>query len=288
MFNDSQTNCVVVADTLAKRYPLITEIIRRLSPESKAAYTEVPSNNIWMRDLMPVQISENEFTKFRYGYGSDNKDFKNLRLNKLAWEWLPAVKDCNLRLDGGNIVHHGGKVIMTDINFRHNRDVKRIVPRLERELQAEITVVPTEPGDDIGHTDGICKFTPDGKLLVHDYRMAGTKPYDDYFSALMQKLGNFECIVCPLASAKCPELTEPQFRSLFPQADTFNPGYGYYLNMLVVGKLVFVPQFNIEEDHQVMALVKRHFKGCEIIPVDCAQLSMLGGLLNCVSAQYKL
>lgn len=287
MHNDQETNTVVVASAFHQRYPNIYNLMVGECAKAKLTITSMVSDNIWIRDWAPIQAL-GRFIKFRYGYGSDNREHKNLRLNTNAWKWLVKAVDNNIRLDGGNIVYYESSAIMTDMIFQHNRDVKRIVPRLEDLLGLEITVVPSEPGDDIGHADGICKFTPDGKLLVHDYRMVGTKACDVYHDRLMEKLANFKTILCPLASAKCPSLSEPQFRSLFPHADTFNPGYGYYLNMLVVGKLVFVPQFNIEEDAQVLKLVKENFRGCKIVPVDCALLSMTGGLMNCIGQTYRL
>lgn len=286
MYNDTDTNRVIISQSLSQRAPAVFYKIA-----GELNLTAVEGENIWTRDYMPVQVGAESFIKFRYGYGSDNKEFKNLRLTKESWAWLKEygdVKDCDLRLDGGNIVHHSGRVIMTDIIFRHNRDVKRVVPRLESLLGCEITVVPTEPGDDIGHTDGICKFTPDGTLLVHNYNSVGTDEYKRYHGKLMESLSKFKVVVCPLASAQCPKMTEPQFRSLFPQADTFNPGYGYYLNMLVTGNLVFVPQFNIQQDAEMVKLVKKHFAGFKIVPVDCALLSMEGGLIGCVTTQYRL
>lgn len=287
MIKDCETNTIVVADRLVARHPDVFHVIAGACKENNLKLRVVESVNIWTRDFMPIQCRSG-MVKFRYGYASDNPTQRNLRINSKSWQWLGRILKSDLRLDGGNVIGDTGRAIMTDTVFRHNREVKRLIPRLESVLDVKITVIPTEPDDDIGHADGICKFTPSGKLLVHDYRKVGTDIYKAYHDKLMNNLADFEVVLFPIAYSQRPELTEKQFRSFYPSGDTFNPAYGYYLNMLVVGKAVLLPQFNIPDDEAAMKLVKENFKGHKIYPVYCTHLAMEGGLANCVTMTYRL
>jgi len=287
-YNESEANTLVVTTALRLRYDDIFRTFERHCAKNQIKFVEIEAKNLWARDYLPIQV-EDTFIKFRYGYDKDNPRFPNLSVRRRDWSWLPNLRPSAIRLDGGNVVRMNSQIIMTDIIFRHNPTwhKTKLVAKLEGLLQGNITLVPTEPGDDIGHTDGICHWTPSGHLLVNDYSMCGTRVSDRYYTRLCKALNNFCCIAFPYAYAKRPKLTEKQFRTQFPDADTFNSGYGYYINLLQVGKLVFLPEFMIEEDDAAIRIARENFPGSEIVPVMCENLSMEGGLTNCVSASYR-
>ena len=72
-----------------------------------------------------------------------------------------------LVLDGGNLVHNGRVAIVTDKALRDNphlspREVEHAIMSLGFE---RVVFVPVEPGDEIGHTDGMCRFLSRELLL---------------------------------------------------------------------------------------------------------------------------
>ena len=282
-------NTLVVTSALRARHNGVYRALVENCERHQIKIVETDAKNIWVKDWAPVQVGD-QFIKFRYGYDKDNPQFPNLSVRRRDWSWLPNIKPSAIRLDGGNIVRHGCTIIMTDIIFQHNPTWQKsaLLAKLEELLQGNITLVPVEPNDDIGHTDGICHFTPDGNLLLNDYSRCGTKVSDSYYRRLCKALRNFCCTPFPYAYAQRPKLTERQFRHQFPNADTFNSGYGYYINLLHIGKLVFLPQFMIDEDDEAWAVVAERFPGCEIVPIVCSNLSMEGGLVACVSQSYRL
>jgi hypothetical protein len=288
-YDESDVNTVVVSMALRSHREGALQCIKGRCRDARVKFVEVQSQNVWVRDWAPVQVG-GRLIKFRYGYDKDNPQFPSLNVKRTDWNWLPSLKPSGIRLDGGNVVRFGGKVVMTDIIFRHNQAWPKVklLQRLEQLLEGEITMVPVEPGDDIGHTDGICHFTPQGHLLVNDYSMCGTRVSDRYYTRLSKALNNFCCIPFPYAYAKRPKLTEKQFRAKFPNADTFNSGFGYYINFLRFQNMLLLPQFDIEEDEQALRIAAAEFPGHTIEPVRCAELSMHGGLLNCIAQTYKL
>ena len=290
MWDEAKTNFVAVADSLVTRHPEVyVPLWSYCHTHGVAIFPITRAKNIWVRDWLPVQVN-GEFIKFRYGYGKDNPQFPNLKVRREDWKQFLGVRQSSIRLDGGNVQRHGDKAILTDIIFQHNPKLKKetLLARLEKLLQAEITIIPKEPGDDIGHSDGLVHFTPAGKVLVNDFKRMKTRACDLYFSKLAKSLSKLDCELFPYAYHKTPWTSEKTFRKQFPEADTFNPGYGYYINFLVVGKLVFVPKFNLNEDIVALTVLEKHFPKSKIVQVDCSRVSMEGGLINCVTANYVI
>lgn len=240
---------------------------------------------------MPVQVGDH-FVKFAYdGYGDvTSLSCEALAIHRKDWEHLYDVRKSSIRLDGGNIQREGETVVMTDIVFRHNPREKNLISKLENLLQAEILIIPTEPGCCIGHSDGVLHFVPGTKkVLAQSYRMTGDKKLAKYFDAVNNVLAKkFDIFTMPCSYHRTPKISKRDFRKQYPESDVFLPAFGLYVNFLIVGKTVFFPQFNCPEDAEAMSVAETHFPGYKITTVDCRRLSMEGGVLNCVAMNYKL
>lgn len=294
------SNTVILSGHLGQRYPVPWLQIRQACSHASLRVVEIPTRNIWTRDFMPIQVGDH-FLKFHFrGFGGDDECFRTypwLRVPPKTWSAPFAgrrIVRSRLALDGGNIIRNAGQsiAVLTEIVFRHNPQVPktRLIARLEKLLQAEIILVPVEPGDDIGHTDGILKFIGPRKVLLNDYARHPAKQYQRYAARVQKALAkaNIAFQLFPYAYHKCPQLTLREFRARFPQADSFNPGFGYYINFLLAGRLALVPQLGIEEDAEALAMVARCYPQHSVRPVDCSALSMEGGLVNCVTSDYAL
>lgn len=291
-YNESETNFVAVAGALERRHKRIFDTILSECKNAGIGFHVIGSAvNIWVRDWLPIQAPDG-FVKFHYGYGKDNPQFRSLDITPGDWTWLSDfgnndLRTSSIRLDGGNVVRHGDDIICTDIIYKHNplwhrKELKR---RLGHTLGGTIHVIPREPGDDIGHTDGICHFIPtSGHLIIQKFNEA-------YSYRITRALkGAFQTWRIPNGYRHRLHLTEKQFRKAHPEADTFNPGFGYYVNFLLVGKLIFFPQFEGIRAMNEAALywMSCYYPGFHIVPVECSDLSMEGGLLNCVTMNYRL
>jgi agmatine deiminase len=256
---------------------------------------QIDSDNLWCRDYMPIKIGD-EFVKFAY---------KN---NVKKYPWLHVPVDCwsgfNVRmsdiyLDGGNVVQNDNVVFMTEQVFKNNPAILRIDLRqfLRDIFEKKIIYIPVEPGDDLGHADGIVRFKNDKTVIINDYSLSRTLPkmlaatkklqeaWNEYSEKLEKVISaeGFDIVKIPWAYSQCPQISETEFREKYPFGDDWNPGFGYYINFFHVEDMIFLPQFGIKEDMTVMLFMQKHFSGFDIVPVDCSDLSMLGGLLNCIS-----
>jgi agmatine/peptidylarginine deiminase len=270
------------------RHPhVFEELHRHLQDHNIKINIIVDTDNIWCRDYMPLQVNDH-FVKFRYKSGLSNYDFEKypqLQVSPFVYGHLLGLTYSDIVLDGGNCERFGEKAIITNIVYRHNHWLKkkRIIDMLEKLLDAEIIIIPHEPYDNLGHADGILKWIDDKTVFVEDF---DNKKYLEKLCAVLMKHG-LEPILFPYTYNQMPKVTEKQFRKKYPEADDFNPGYGYYINYLHVKNLILVPQFGIEEDSKALALLKKYLPNNTIKGINCSDLSMEGGLINCVTMNYK-
>lgn len=279
-YSDHETNTVCISTHLSEHLPDAGKLVGALNDHNiKIAALATP--NIWARDYMPIQVAPGRFVKF---------------LHPQYWSYVPPAiyrqlnaQECDIMLDGGNVVRQGDVAIITDIVFRHNFTWERdhLLRTLEKYLEAKVVIIPKEPDDDMGHADGIVKWIPGAnKVLLSNFVPRQDGYFEDVSDALVDAGIDYELF--PLACDKCPELCEKDFRSQYPLADDYNPGFGYYVNFLLIQNLILLPSFGIEEDEGALNVTKALFPDYDIRQIDCRDLSMHGGVLNCVTAQYQL
>jgi hypothetical protein len=252
---------------LSEKFPEVVKAIA-FDPRGGLARTHIlGTRNIWARDYMPIQV-RNHFVKFRYwafGHG---------RVCRLVWAWLPRVREeLAIWLDGGNFVRVQDVGIVTDIIFKHNNKMRQheLVSALEKLLSCSLCVIPREPYDPLGHSDGmVAKVQGRRAVFINEYR-------NQFFrDKIVRALAKFSIgsISFPCAHDECPR---PKNKYC---------AFGYYINFLDLGDVVLLPQFGVERDGQAVEILKRHLIS-EVVPVPCRRLSMRGGCIHCVTVEYN-
>ena len=109
----------------------------------------------------------------------------------------------------------------------------------------EIVWIPKQKGDKIGHMDGYIQFL--GDFLIEGtialYGGVATEPLlDDKGTDILCSYGKFERIplLCQLDEEDCLSAR------------------GLYVNFLETSRAVFVPQFNLLEDDEIVNIMKKH------------------------------
>ena len=76
-----------------------------------------------------------------------------------------------IKIDGGNVVHSGCKVIMTAKVFEENPQwtPRDLIEYLTRAFGADIIIIPWDTNEIYGHTDGIVRFIDDDSVLMTNY-----------------------------------------------------------------------------------------------------------------------
>lgn len=268
---------VYYARALREQYPDVVRIIDNRLSERDIDFVELDSSNLWCRDYMPIKTGDC-YTKFNY---KRNPKFPWLEVNPECWSFVNA-KVSDIYLDGGNTVQNEDTVFMTKQVFKNNPTISSVDLEqfLKDRFEKRIVFLPVEPGDTLGHADGIVKFNNDG-IIINDHHNQTCGEYSRQLEKIINAAG-YPCKRMPWAY-KTPSMTETDFYKKYPMADEFEVGFGYYINWYQIEDVIFLPVFRIPQDDDALLFMHRHFPGYEIVTIDCSDLSMLGGLLNCVT-----
>ena len=280
MISDHETNVVFVADTLERRFPAVYGCLKTILETHGIPLRVIPgTRDVWCRDYMPIQVSDDRFVQFQYAPDYLNGRYRHLRADGAIGPKLPWLKGCQrskIVLDGGNVVRWGDRAIMTDKIFRENADRSRedTAERLRDELGlVELIVVPLEPGDPIGHSDGMVCWLGERRVLVNDYSNISRS----FRRRILECFGQHE-----LELVELPYEPQPGVRDGIPTAA------GNWMNFLRVRDLLIVPVFGMKGDERALDILGEVHPGYAVETVDCRELAEEGGSIHCVTWQARL
>ncbi|MEX0981050.1 MAG: agmatine deiminase family protein [Bacteroidales bacterium] len=239
--------------------------------------------DIWIRDYMPVQISNKSFILFHY----DPKYLYDVGLEHTITDAEPLLRNLSFSykklneicLDGGNVVKSERKAITTDFLCKYNPGFRRSDLRklLLSELRAEkIIIIPHEPYDYTGHADGMVRFLDESHVLVNDY-----KGYNSTISDRLIKTLNANKLI-PVAFPYHPS-------EKLNKAGDYT-AIGNYMNFLWVGNMVVLPEFRLKDEAQHLTTARKILEplGLNVYTVDAREIAEQGGVLNCVTWGVKV
>ena len=258
------------SESCPKTYRNVTTILDKYGvPHSALQGT----NDIWVRDFMPIQVSPGEFKLYNYmpDYLRDYKKYKHLisdpvevckKNNIQADTGISAV-----RKDGGNVVHGGLKVIMTAKVFEENpqgsiHDLPRL---LQMHFGANLIILPWDTKEIYGHSDGIVRFVDDDTVIMTNYHQFDQKMAARFRNILKANFKNVHEL-----NYKVKELSTNSWA---------------YINWLQTDKVLILPSFGTPEDEQAFRQIERwmpEYRG-RIEMADTIDLIQCGGCFNCAT-----
>ncbi len=227
------------------------------------------TEDIWMRDYMPVQIKDDIFVQYVY-----NPDYLQRKRRYIT----DADPLCNrlgiprrrtdLVIDGGNVVKTGRHVIMTEKVYSENVGLTpdEIMARLRDLFQCEIIMLPWDRRDRYGHADGIVRPIDENTVLLTHV--------DDFGPEMTEA---FEAVLCRHFSV----------RRLHYEVDRASNGNWAYINFLRVGDTIILPALGVPEDRQAFDQFTDYYPDCRILQIDASEIIRDGGALNCVTWTVK-
>jgi len=272
------SNQVYFSSLLKYQFPeLIIELENGLT-EQKISFGYLSNTkDIWCRDYMPIPVEKEQYVLFQY-YPSYLKGVPEIRTdNKLVCsENGISYKYSSLIIDGGNVIKFGNKVVLTDRIFSDNNVSKgnlKLINQIEKLLKAQVIIIPAEEDDIIGHADGMVRFISENTVLVNDYTR--TKTSKKFQKELYNVLAKNE-----LEIKLIPYFPDEKWK---PKTKyDVAPATGVYINYLQVKESLFLPQFNNrEQDDMATEQFELFFK--KVVKINCQELALGGGLLNCAS-----
>lgn len=273
---DWNTDCVAVVRPQARwRYgrevdALYAEFIARIETHDAVKVIDDPDLDIWVRDFAPFQTDDGRWIAGIYQPSYPTRG-PAARISE-AFARHCAVNRFPIRLDGGTFVHNGhGVGITTTKLYRINRGRSReeLACLLTEHFElTHLVVIPSVPGDKTGHVDGIVKWVDEKTLLV------GRQEYK-VIPALRAGLPR-EIEIVPFPQVICDGI-----RDGWPTAR------GVYVNLLLTRNTVYLPVFNLPEDREAVATAERVFAGKRVVPINACAVAVHGGVLNCISWNFK-
>lgn len=262
---DSKTNTVSFS-SLITRFRVWKDL-KLVLKKKNIKYSFIDgTKDIWVRDFMPVQITESRYTQFYYkpSYLDDKPEYLTDYYRYSRYGHYLGTSFCkDLKVDGGNIIKCDDCVIMTDKVFSENSEKSRkeIMSTLEELMGCEILIIPHDPEEETGHADGMLRYIGNNTILLNHYY--------DFDKPLRKKLLN---------------VLTPHFNvaELHLDTDRYLATSWAYINYLQVGNHVIVPAVNKRLDEMAIKQLEAYLH-LEIDSVPALGIVRLGGGLNCAS-----
>ena len=282
-FNDTMTNFVYISDKLKEFYPRTYSRLTKLFNEMDIEWGEIEgTKDIWIRDYMPIQISDDRFIVYNYNpdYLKDSGDDYLTDSHAIADGLLNHSNKslCDITLDGGNVVTCAGHLVLTDKVFQENGKEKYdpdFCNYINHVLDSIVIFLPwhcdnpQEPNADVyGHADGLVHWAGDNRVLMSNHRDYYPNEADEIRYRL--EVVGFEVI-----------------EMLF---DVPNPNRDYnwaYINYLQVGSKIIVPTFGIPEDKLALKYIRDANPGCVVRGFRMRDIAKNGGALHCITWNIK-
>lgn len=308
---DSLTNHVFFSTHFTQPEYHCVAAIKRALRSNNIKYSDLKkAKDIWARDYMPIQIAPKTFVcyKYRPDYLLNPTEYEKYITTKFYdKESILAtpeseqchvlhgtdveLRNCELILDGGNIVLCGNKLILTDKVLRENNSKTKdqIISELKDAFMVEhVILIPADPYEidecskydelPLCHADGILAPIDDNRILISDYGK-DDKAYVTELKAILSQYFEQENI------------------QQFKFGDKRTDNSWIYINFLRVGDVVLMPTVGNEADPNdsdaicdKLALQQlQDILGVEkVIPINTRYLTMEnpdnnGGSLHCVS-----
>lgn len=268
LLTDIDSNIVYFSEWL-KDFTCYDTIIEKLT-KHQIKYALLPhTRDYWVRDFMPIQISDSEFIQYKYNPNYLQKEQYYITNPDRAYNHLSiSTKRIDVVLDGGNIVKCSDCIIMTDKVFIENSHLSKIqlINMLENLFRCEIVFIPWDRYEKYGHADGMVRYIDDRKVLLNNYINFDKSLRSQIINVLQNKF----------------EIVELEYN--VSQLSSYSWAY---INYLQVGRFILLPALGIPEDKQAYEQFSTIFSDYQIEQVNVAEIIKLGGALNCISWNIK-
>lgn len=225
------------------------------------------TKDIWARDYMPIQISNERMVKYVYrpDYLKDDRYITDS--TDVCPELHREMQFTDTVLDGGNAVKCPNAIIMTDKIFKENPSYSRIrlINEIEELFQVELVIIPWDKYEEYGHADGMVRYIDDNHVLINNYCDFDKSFRNKLLSSLSPKF----------------EVSELHYEAKRPSKYNWA-----YINFLLTGDVMLIPEFGIIEDEQAYQQLGELYH-VKLKPIDVRSIVAKGGALNCISWNLK-
>lgn len=281
-------NTIYFSRKFKDQYP---HIAREIEKELKANGVKPKwldqTNDIWVRDFMPLQVNETYFIHYTYypDYLMRSLEDRASITNPIRLEQTllvcqgKVVVNLPLILDGGNAVMTDRHVIMTEkVLEENNRDnysnINAVSNQIRKKMKLEPLFIHWNKKEKFGHTDWLVRYLggPTNMVIV----ATNEEMTMDVSLSAIKKLNEAECY------------DVREFKLDKPTKNSWA-----YLNFVQVNDIILMPtvaeqEIDEEASEKLYKLFKEAGQEVKVIKIDCQDLIKAGGALHCVSWNIKM
>ena len=285
MICDWLTNKIHLSDRLPAKFPEASKRIEtKLNSFGYKPEFLPNTNDIWARDYMPIQVTNDKYLEYRYDpdylQGTSKEEEKNTREIKTYPDIVCdsiglQTQKTDIILDGGNIVKSENAIILTDKiiweNKRHYSE-KQLTKKLRNLFEVDkVVLIPWDKECTYGHADGMLRFiNPDTVLISGYYETANEEFKNKILDSLREADLNWEWL----------RVSDNEIE------DNID-----YINFLQTNDLIIVPSLGRQEDYIAIEQISKYFTDYasknRIDKVDIREIVRHEGALNCITWTIK-
>ncbi|TXE88418.1 hypothetical protein FPD38_03735 [Campylobacter volucris] len=171
---------IAISTLLSLKHKRIYQNLVQNFAKFNIAFKEILSNDIWLRDFMPL-VYKNTATSYTY----DPDYLKNYPHLKTAIK--PLKNHLNLILDGGNFIRKHDIAFMCEKIFSQNSTLSKenIVQTLKQSLNLKhIVFLPRLAYDRYAHSDSMIRFISKNHVLINDFSLENAQFFEKLNTAL--------------------------------------------------------------------------------------------------------
>jgi len=272
----------------------VRQLLRGLPPE-RVEYFHIPTNEPWCRDHGPIFVKRHEsptlaaidFGYNAWGWKYPPCDFDDAVATRAAEALgLPVFNMGSFVLEGGSIDVNGNGALLTTRSclLNPNRNPKCSEQEIERKLRDYLGVNQIlwlgdgiEGDDTDGHVDDISRFVSRNVVLTAVEENAD----DPNYEPLQQNLRALRAMA--LEDGTPLEVdTLPMPPPIYREGQRLPASYA---NFYIANSVILLPTYRDSNDNWAASILKQHFPGHEIIPIDCHELIWGLGAFHCLTQQ---
>ena len=257
---------ILLSIILAKHYSKIAARLCQMFDRHGVCYEFLQTKDIWMRDFMPFLLDDGCLVSYDY----DPDYLKDDKYSHLRTKIQPLNDHINLVLDGGNFIRLGGKAIMTDKIVKENptKTKTEIIETIKQKCALnELIIIPRQPYDMLGHSDGMVRWIDENSVLVNDFSNE-SKSFND---RLIRSLKKYDL--------------EIKFMRYGEGFFSKTRDWGAYLNFIKIKDILIVPIYGMDDDDTAIEQIKKIYGGCKVETINLSEIIEHGGALHCITAE---
>ena len=257
---------ILISNLLIKNHAKIADALRSILNKYDIKCEILETKDIWIRDFMPFLLDDGHLVSYDY----DPDYLKSDKYNHLRTKIRYTSNHIDLVIDGGNFVRHKNKAIMTDKIFRENpsKTKAEIMETIKQKCALnELIIIPRQPYDMLGHSDGMVRWLDENSVLVNDFSNE-SKSFNDRLIRSLKKYG---------LNIKFMRYSEGFFSK--------TRDWGAYLNFIKINSFLIVPVYGTDDDYVAIEQIKKIYSGCSVETINLSEIIELGGALHCITAE---